>query len=157
MVSLIKSDWRIVLGYFARWHASGEQRRIHAVDGSIMQAMGYVWGWQDAGGDPKDTQHAWDFGYWHGVKVCEYRAEVRHSLGPVQDEWQRYRRAKGLVKCTSLNCYETYVSLEDDGSDPSRIMTFLAWRKGWRPTYGSMCFEHWVPDARDPRYGKVER
>lgn len=93
MVKLIKSDWRIVAGYLARWHTLGLRRRIAEADGLIMQAMGYVWGWQDAGGDPKDSQHAWDFAYWYGVKVVEYMAEQRHSRGPVQDEWQRWRAA----------------------------------------------------------------
>jgi len=54
------------------------------------QAVGYVWGWQDAGGSPKDTQVSTDFGYAYGIHCALYALErqgYRQNIAKAFEQW----------------------------------------------------------------------
>jgi hypothetical protein len=60
----------------------GKKNVVHM---AIAQAMGYVWGWQDGGASPKDSDVAWNFAYAYGVHEAEFQAEKRSSRYPIRD------------------------------------------------------------------------
>lgn len=55
------------------------------------QAVSYVWGWQDAGGDTRDTGVSTEFGNYYGIIAAQYALEIIYSRPPIQDAWQTYR------------------------------------------------------------------
>jgi hypothetical protein len=58
------------------------------------EAIGYVWGWQDARGE-KDTGVSLDFGYAYGAHAAEYALELfgwRMSPSAAWKCWQKVGR-----------------------------------------------------------------
>lgn len=93
MVSLGKSDWRIVHGMMVHFGAAGRPSAVQRVDTATAQAIAYVWGWQDAGGKLPDLRDgnksaSWEFGYFYGRKVAEMEAYLITSHGSIQSEWE---------------------------------------------------------------------
>jgi hypothetical protein len=91
MVNLVKSNWRVVYGFMASLSPPRRER----VDALIGQAIGYVWGWQDAGGAvPElanvDASVPWEFGYHYGRIVAEVEAGIRSGHGAIQSEWSTW-------------------------------------------------------------------
>lgn len=56
------------------------------------QAIAYVWGWQDAGGDVKDTERSSAFGWAYGTVAALYESGSIGSRPPIQDAWQSFRQ-----------------------------------------------------------------
>lgn len=55
------------------------------------QAVSYVWGFQDAGGEVKDTARSTEFGYAYGVVAAKYAAGRLPSRPPIQDAWRSWQ------------------------------------------------------------------
>lgn len=93
-VSLVKSDYRIVCGYERKMP---EYQRA-ALQASISQAIGYVWGWQDAGGrrSRSNDNDPWDFGYAFGVAKAEYLSGARGSLPAIARAFTNWLDGKRL-------------------------------------------------------------
>jgi hypothetical protein len=85
-VDLTKSPYRVLAGLVARLPAY--QRRD--VDQLHGQAIAYVWGWQDAGGAPKDTQVSTEFGYAYGIHAARFAVGVVSFRPSIQDAYQRW-------------------------------------------------------------------
>lgn len=56
------------------------------------QAISYVWGWQDAGGDVKDSGRASAFGYAYGTVCALYELNAIGSRPPIQDAWTSFQQ-----------------------------------------------------------------
>lgn len=55
------------------------------------QAISYVWGFQDAGGEVKDTQRSTEFGWAYGVVAARFVREESGSRPPIQDAWRSWQ------------------------------------------------------------------
>lgn len=55
------------------------------------QAIGYVWGWQDAGRDDKDTSASWQFGIAFAIHCAEYALELSAYRTNIADAYRKYR------------------------------------------------------------------
>jgi hypothetical protein len=70
------------------------EREVATVERLCSQAVSYVWGFQDAGGEVKDTERSTEFGYAYGV-VAAKCAWMRDGLGsrpPIQDAWKSWQQ-----------------------------------------------------------------
>lgn len=56
------------------------------------QATSYVWGWQDAGGDPYDSADATAFGIAYGLYAAMFAAQKIHSRSPIKDAYGWWRK-----------------------------------------------------------------
>lgn len=68
----------------------GEVERLRS------QAGAYVWGWQDAGGDEKDSAVSWEFGTaygWHAYDFATHRQCFRMPFQTAFKQW----RATGAI------------------------------------------------------------
>lgn len=54
------------------------------------QAIGYVWGWQDAGGAPVDSDVSWRFGLAYGWHAYRYATEMQGYRRNIRDAFQRW-------------------------------------------------------------------
>lgn len=62
------------------------------VDRLCSQAVSYVWGFQDAGGEVKDTGRSTEFGYAYGTVAARYAAERLGAMRPpIQDAWRSWQ------------------------------------------------------------------
>lgn len=64
------------------------------VERLCSQAVSYVWGFQDAGGEVKDTERSTEFGYAYGIVAAKYEW-MRNGLGsrpPIQDAWRSWQQ-----------------------------------------------------------------
>lgn len=69
------------------------ERERGTVDRLCSQAVAYVWGFQDAGGEVKDTNRSTEFGYAYGIVAAKF-AWMRNGLGsrpPIQDAWKSWQ------------------------------------------------------------------
>lgn len=66
---------------------------LPTVERLCSQAVSYVWGFQDAGGDVKDTERSTEFGYAYGVVAAKYERYVAGigSRPPIQDAWRSWQ------------------------------------------------------------------
>lgn len=55
------------------------------------QAISYVWGYQDAGGEVKDTQRSTEFGWAYGVVALRYELSQLGMRPPIQDAWRSWQ------------------------------------------------------------------
>jgi hypothetical protein len=55
------------------------------------QAMSYVWGFQDAGGEVKDTERASQFGWAYGIVAGRYEHAQIGSRPAIQDAWRSWQ------------------------------------------------------------------
>lgn len=55
------------------------------------QAIGYVWGFQDAGGEVKDTQRSTEFGRRYGIVAARFELAQIGSRPPIQDAWRSWQ------------------------------------------------------------------
>ena len=63
--------------------------RIEEVKNLQAQAMGYVWGWQDANKE-RDSQVSWNFSYAYGVYAAEFAFGITYKKMPIQDAFQSW-------------------------------------------------------------------
>lgn len=88
--------------YFEQYRTALAQAPEHAlaeVDRLCSQAVSYVWGFQDAGGEVKDTERSTEFGYAYGVAAARY-ATPGTGVGmrpPIQDAWASWQ-AHGEIR-----------------------------------------------------------
>jgi hypothetical protein len=66
-------------------------RELHA------QAVGYVWGWQDAGGGPSNHDQAWLFGNAYMLHAALYATEARGTRTCIHDAFTQWRET-GVIK-----------------------------------------------------------
>lgn len=93
MVDLVKSDYVVftrLVGSFRSQHVRSEVEQL------LSQAMGYVWGWQDARGE-RDTSVSWDFGYFYGRLAAEYAKEWRCSRPAIYRAFEEWRSERAEV------------------------------------------------------------
>lgn len=79
---------------FDRYRDALENVPAHArptVDMLCSQAVAYVWGWQDAGGEVRNTERSTEFGYAYGTVVARYEARWISSYPPIQDAWRSWQ------------------------------------------------------------------
>jgi hypothetical protein len=57
------------------------------------QAIAYVWGFQDAGGEVRDTQRSTEFGWAYGTVAAkfEWQSGGMGSRPPIQDAWRSWQ------------------------------------------------------------------
>lgn len=80
---------------YARYHEAfkGVPERLKAtVDRLCSQAVSYVWGFQDAGGEVKDTERSTEFGYAYGVVCARYELGGHGMRPPIQDAWKSWQQ-----------------------------------------------------------------
>lgn len=65
--------------------------KVATIETLYSQAIAYVWGWQDAGGDVRDSERATAFGYAYGTVAALYEGSAIGSRPPIQDAWQSFR------------------------------------------------------------------
>jgi hypothetical protein len=63
----------------------------------IAQPVGYVWGWQDARGEPKDTHESWQFSRAYGLHVARYQYGTLGHRHTVADCFRAWRTGEGPV------------------------------------------------------------
>lgn len=61
-------------------------------------AAGYVWGWQDGGAAPRDTEVSWHFGFAYGVYAAEFALELRSTRMPIQDAFRSWLKHGKIVE-----------------------------------------------------------
>jgi len=61
------------------------------VDRQASQATAYVWGFQDAGGEPRDTGRASEFGWAYGTIVARHVTDRLGALPSIPEAWQSWR------------------------------------------------------------------
>lgn len=81
---------------YARYHEALKlvpERSRPTVDRLCSQAVSYVWGFQDAGGEVKDTERSTEFGYAYGVVAAKYETQGNGvgSRPPIQDAWASWQ------------------------------------------------------------------
>ncbi len=89
-----EKTWREASTY-TRYHGlldrlSGYKRE--SVERLTDQAIGYVWGFQDAGGEVKDSNRATDFGWRFGIVCARVELEEISGRGPIQDAWVSWQK-----------------------------------------------------------------
>lgn len=62
----------------------------------MEKATGYAWGWQDAGGDSRSHDQAWDFHIAYGMHAAEYAMEWRGSRHAIQDAFASFRMGREI-------------------------------------------------------------
>ncbi len=87
-VSLVKNQFSVMISLLARVpkFKQGEVKELHA------QAIGYVWGWQDARGE-HDTSVSWDFGIAYCIHAAYFALEVNSFRRPIHEafkSWQEF-------------------------------------------------------------------
>ncbi len=63
----------------------GNAELLHA------QAVAYVWGFQDAGGEDHDTARSSLFGNAYGLVAARFEAEEIHFRPPITDAWRSWQ------------------------------------------------------------------
>jgi hypothetical protein len=71
-------------------------RERASVDRLCSQAVSYVWGFQDAGGEVKDTERSTEFGYAYGLVAAKF-ASGMCARPPIQDAWHSWQ-AHGEIR-----------------------------------------------------------
>lgn len=95
MTQAIATPASLYLAYRAALETVSEDRRKD-VENLHAKAMGYVWGWQDAGGADRDSIDASDFAYVYGIHVAEFESDKTHSMMPIQDAFSSWRKLRRI-------------------------------------------------------------
>lgn len=62
------------------------------VEQLTAKAMGYVWGWQDAGGADRNSVDAMDFAYAFGIHAARFESAKAFTMMPIQDAFSSWRK-----------------------------------------------------------------
>lgn len=79
---------------YTRFNALLDKLSGHARDEAdrlCSQAVSYVWGFQDAGGEVKDTNRSTEFGYAYGIVRAKCALSMISSAPPIQDAWKSWQ------------------------------------------------------------------
>jgi len=74
-----------------------ELRRDMAAEYARGEATAYIWGWQDAGGDGKDTGYSIAFGRMFGELKRLHMAEEVSGLGNIERTFQQWREHRSVL------------------------------------------------------------
>jgi hypothetical protein len=69
----------------SEWHPSKSERAQEL----RAQAVSYVWGWQDAGGELKDSERASNFSWAYGTVAALFEIHGG-ARPPIQDAWKSW-------------------------------------------------------------------
>jgi hypothetical protein len=72
------------------------QRARHDVEVLTARATGYVWGWQDAGGEPHDTGRGTRFGIAYGLHAARFATEQISCRRNIRDAWQSWTAGRSI-------------------------------------------------------------
>lgn len=60
------------------------------------QAISYVWGWQDARGDEKDSEKAWEFGQAYRLHALLFAEEKQGYRNNIPDAWKKWSESGAI-------------------------------------------------------------
>jgi hypothetical protein len=129
-VNLIKDDYLILYAYRHRRLTEAQTRRV---DDLIDKAIGYAWGWTDAGGKypgESSSDAAWKFAHWYGVIIAEFEAGVRSSHGPIAEAWRTWCALQGrpidvggrILTASDANALATILSAAQRNATVGRLL-----------------------------------
>jgi hypothetical protein len=75
-----------------RLKTDGRPAAVERVHELMAQATSYVWGFQDAGGEVKDTERSSSFGFAYGIVAARFELNSNFMRPPIQDAWRSWQK-----------------------------------------------------------------
>lgn len=82
---------------FENARADVPESRMRTVTVLEAQALAYVWGFQDAGGEVKDSSRATEFAWAYGIIAAHYESGKASSRPPIQDAWRSWNEFGEII------------------------------------------------------------
>lgn len=73
------------------------ESRMRTVIVLEAQALAYVWGFQDAGGEVRDTARSTEFAWAYGTIAARYESGKDGMRPPIQDAWKSWNEFGEII------------------------------------------------------------